>query len=261
MSFEAELPGRKLNLDAYQIICYRYYTASRLVPGKRVLEVGCGAGLGLGYLANKGAEQVVGGDYSIDNLMCAREYYGSRFEFIQLDAHALPFKDACFDVILLYEVIFYLAYPQLVIEECHRILSKEGILILCLPNKDVPGFRGSSLATNYCSVPELHALLTRYDFDAELYGVFPISEGATRRRIRSALMAWAGKVLDLVERVPQGRKVRGLLNQIILKKNITLGHELKDLDEDELQSIPLASIPYDSPDFRHRVLYSIAHAR
>lgn len=58
---ETEIPGIKVSWDQLQIICHRYYFASKFVLGKRVLEVGCGPGLGLGYLS-RNTKQVVGGD-------------------------------------------------------------------------------------------------------------------------------------------------------------------------------------------------------
>ena len=42
-----------------------------------MLEIGCGAGLGLGYLATA-AKRVVGGDIEKKNVSLAKEYYKDR---------------------------------------------------------------------------------------------------------------------------------------------------------------------------------------
>ena len=107
MSYEAEMPGMKVTREQLQIICSRYYFASQFVSGKQVLEVGCGPGLGLGYLSRR-AVKVIGGDYAEDNLRCAQQHYRDRIELVRLDAHNLPFKDNCFDVVVAMATVIYL---------------------------------------------------------------------------------------------------------------------------------------------------------
>jgi cyclopropane fatty-acyl-phospholipid synthase-like methyltransferase len=45
-----ELPGSMVTREQLARLYHRYHTAGRYAAGKRVLEVACGAGLGLGYL-------------------------------------------------------------------------------------------------------------------------------------------------------------------------------------------------------------------
>ncbi len=65
--------------------------AARYCSEKDVLELACGAGLGLGYFA-RGAHRVVGGDYTQWMLSCARRHYGDRIALVRLDAHRLSFE-------------------------------------------------------------------------------------------------------------------------------------------------------------------------
>ena len=83
---ETEMPGTKVNIDPLQIICHRYYFASKFVSGKEMLEVGCGPGIGLGYLS-KNAKWVVGGDITKNNLRCAQKHYVAKVELVSMDAH------------------------------------------------------------------------------------------------------------------------------------------------------------------------------
>jgi ubiquinone/menaquinone biosynthesis C-methylase UbiE len=147
MSHEAELPGRRFTAEAMQMIFTRYHTISPYVEGKTVLDVGCGAGIGLGYLVRKGAKSVVGIDYSMENLRIAKHYYNNRkIKIIQSDAHKMPFKDNYFDVITAMQVIQYLSIDRF-LSECRRIFKRDGVLILCLPNKDrADCFQRSSLS-------------------------------------------------------------------------------------------------------------------
>lgn len=251
---ETEMPGSKVNREQLQMICCRYYTASRFVEGKTVLEVGCGPGLGLGYLASKGAERVIGGDCTEASLRCAQKHYEGRAELLLLDAHKMPFKESCFDVVLLFEVVYYLSQPDKFLDECRSILKEGGELLLCLPNKDLPGFRRSPLSIGYFGVPELFALLSRHHFDVELFGAFPVN-GVTRHTLQAAITLMVGKALNLM---PKGREVKELLNKLILGKTLVLKEEIEDGMMENFQLVPL---PCHSPSFRYKVLYAIAHAR
>lgn len=256
MSLEAGMPGDKRTWEAWQMICCRYYTAARFVTGKQVLEVGCGTGRGLGYLSAR-AQKVIGGDCGEDNLSYVRQHYGERAELVVLDAGQLPFKDSSFDVVVAMEVIYYLTHLGDFFEECHRILRKRGILCLCLPNKDVPGFHASPLSRRYYSVPELFTSLNRHHFDTKLFGAFPISRRPAWERVRAAAIVNVGRVLDMM---PKGKEVKEYLNQIILGRAVVAKPELDDSDmiAGNFQLVP---IPSDCLDYRHRILYAIAQTR
>lgn len=249
---ETAYPGRSVNREQLERIYCRYHTASKFVHGRQVLEVGCGAGIGLGYLARR-AKRVVGGDRTEDLLSYAREHYRGKIELLLLDAHTLPFKDGCFDAVIAMEVMQYLPQPDTFLNECHRILKKGGDLVLCLPNKDVPGFHKSPLSIRFFSAPELFALLNQ-NFDAKIFGAFPISGSASWQRLRIGTTVMAGKALDLV---PKGKKVKKFINRFFLRKTL-LKEEIEDGMVEDFRLVPLDC---DSPDSRHNVLYAIAHAR
>lgn len=260
MSCEAEMPGRKMTIGEFQMICYRYYIAGQFVQEKQVLEVGCGAGLGLGYLGRR-AKRVVGGDYAEDNLRCAQHHYKERVLLVSLDAHELPFKDDCFDVVVAVEVIQYLRLPEF-LGECRRVLKSGGTFILCIPNKDRPGFRPSRLSYKYYSAPELFALLNHH-FDVELFGAFPASQGQTRliQQILRLAMVVGVKVLDLFDFILRTRKIKDFVKKLIGYETIVLPEEIKDEDIKIVEDIQFVSLCYDSPDFKHMFLYAIAHTR
>src|SRR4030042_1503265 len=113
-----EVPGLKASEEQLSRIYNRYRFASEYCNQKDVLEVACGAGLGLGYLS-KFAKRVVGGDIDENNLRFAKEHYQSKenIEIKFLDAHNLPFEDKSFDVVILYEAIYYLEHPERFVEE------------------------------------------------------------------------------------------------------------------------------------------------
>ncbi len=261
MSHEAEMPGREVGEAVFRMICYRYYTAGRFVQGKQVLEVGCGAGLGLGYLARR-ARRVIGGDYAEGNIRCAQHHYQGGIELASLNAHKLPFKDDCFDVVVAVEVIQYF-YLDEFLAECLRILKSRGILIICIPNKDRPGFRPSPLSNKYYSAPELFELLNRHSFDAELFGAFPVAQGSARlvQRIWQAVIAVGVKILDLLDFMPGVRQIRGLLKKLLGFKTLVLPGEIKDEHMAMVEDVQLVPIDCNSPCLGYAFLYGVAYAR
>lgn len=256
MAYEAEMPGMMLSAEQLQMIYLRYHTAGKFVQGKQVLEVGCGAGLGLGYLAKR-AKRVVGGDCAENNVRCARQHYKRRIELLLLDAHSLPFQDNCFDVIVAMEVIFYLRHVDRFLDECSRVLKRGGRLIICLPNKNMPGFFKSELSYRYYSVPELYSLLNGHGFDAEVLGAFPILGSGAGQRLQSTMRRKVSKILDMM---PGGRRIRGILDKSIFHK-APLKEELEDEDMKILGNIQLAPLPCNSSNSRYKILYAVAQAR
>src|SRR5262245_48333261 len=81
--------------------------------GRRVLEVGCGAGVDLARFAKGGAD-VVGVDLSSSAIDLARanfEQQGLAGRFEVADAERLPFADESFDLVYAHGVVQYTADP------------------------------------------------------------------------------------------------------------------------------------------------------
>jgi len=108
------------------------------VRGLRTLEVACGRGGFVRALARKGAD-AVGLDFSRAALKIGRERSlkfeaESRARFVQGDAHALPFADDYFDLIVSCETIEHLPLPEKGVSEFHRVTRPGGSLFLTTPN-------------------------------------------------------------------------------------------------------------------------------
>lgn len=105
----------------------------RLVPfdgmrGKKVLDVGCGAGVDLMRFARGGAI-ATGVDISSSAIELARKNAGHQGLDVQLkvaDAEHLPFADGTFDLVFAHGVIQYSSDTQRVIDECRRVLKPGG---------------------------------------------------------------------------------------------------------------------------------------
>lgn len=152
----------------------RYALAADLSDGKDVLEIACGAGMGLGLIAKR-ARRVVAGDFSAPLLDRARQNYGGRVAFARLDAHSLPFENGSFDLVLCFEAIYYFRDPRTFVLECKRILRPAGALVICAANPSCPGFCPSPYSHRYFRAEELRLLLAESNFAAVIHGAFPFS--------------------------------------------------------------------------------------
>lgn len=96
----------------------------------RVLDLGCGTGFNLDWLAARGLK-AFGADISGDAVRFCRER-GTRL-VVQADAARPPFKDASFDLILALDVIEHLADDVAALDAIHAALRPGGHLIVFTP--------------------------------------------------------------------------------------------------------------------------------
>lgn len=113
-----------------QLLRYAGVTAQQ---HPRFLDAGCGAGPALGVLQKQGF-RVTGSDLVLYPLQKARKRAPTA-ALVNADLRdGLPFAPASFDVILASEVIEHLADAAAFLDECRRVLSTHGCLILTTPN-------------------------------------------------------------------------------------------------------------------------------
>ena len=200
-----EIPGTRLTREALAMHRSRYAFAQPLCVGKDVLEVACGAGTGLGYMANKGARRVVGGDCSERLTRIAASYYRARLPVLRLDAQSLPFREATFDVLLMYEAIYYLENAGRFVEEAARVLRRAGQLVICTINPEWPGLIPSAYSTRYWAAHELVELLKANGFRCRIWGSFPNSQDGMRTRFVS-LIKRIPKADNLIPQTMRGKQ-------------------------------------------------------
>jgi ubiquinone/menaquinone biosynthesis C-methylase UbiE len=105
--------------------------------GRRVLEVGCGAGVDLARFA-KGGAQVTGVDLTESAIELVRanfEQQGLTGRFEVADGEHLPFPDNTFDLVYAHGVVQYTANAQQLIEECRRVLKAGGRAVFLVYNR------------------------------------------------------------------------------------------------------------------------------
>ncbi len=119
----------------------RYLWAEKyLRQGDRVLDAACGLGYGSYALAelSKAAEitGVDGSDYGVDY---ARENFCPHSPKLDFFSGYLPeclekYPDGHFDVIVSFETLEHVEYPEALLKEFHRLLSPGGRIIVSVPN-------------------------------------------------------------------------------------------------------------------------------
>lgn len=114
------------------------YTAEEMFKGKKVLDVGCGAGGKSLYYASLGAKKVSGievvAHYEQEALGLAKEKgLEDRFEFVCGDAARMPFEDNSFDTIIVNDAMEHVDEPEKVLQECLRVLVPKGRVFINFP--------------------------------------------------------------------------------------------------------------------------------
>jgi SAM-dependent methyltransferase len=237
-----EAPGNLVSREAIDMLAARYTWAAEAAAGKDVLEVACGAGPGLGLLARNG-RRAVGGDYTDALLRVAQRHYGTRVPLIRLDASRLPFRETSFDVVLLFEAIYYLPSVEQFLAECRRVLRPGGRLLVCTVNRAWRDFNPSPYSVNYLDAPEMRALFTHEGFDVELLGAFPATPSA------------AGRVVSLVKRVAVGlHLIPSTMKGKELLKRMFLG-PLEPFPAEVEEGGPLRPQPLAASGEEYKVLY------
>ncbi|MGL6284798.1 MAG: class I SAM-dependent methyltransferase, partial [Microcoleaceae cyanobacterium] len=98
------------------------------VRGKKLLDLGCGAGENSVYFAKLGAE-CIASDYSpgmVEVAVKLAEANGVKVEGMVMNAMALDFPDNTFDIVYVANLLHHLPDPELAIKEMHRVLKPGG---------------------------------------------------------------------------------------------------------------------------------------
>lgn len=100
--------------------------------GDSVLDVGCGTGTILSFIASKTVIKGYGLDISERMLDIAREK-NPDFEFVSGDCTALPYEDGSMDVVMACMAYHHFSDQERFRSEAHRVLKPGGWLYICDP--------------------------------------------------------------------------------------------------------------------------------
>lgn len=245
-----EIAGDMVSAEQVERIARRYYWAEGYCQGKDVLEVACGTGQGVGYLAQS-ARSIVPGDYSEAILAIARKHYGNRFEFRQFDAQEVPFAAQSFDVIIIFEALYYIPDVQRFFRECVRLLRPGGYLLIATANKDLYDFTPSPHSHRYLGLVELGEELGRLGFKTAFYGDTPIGTLSTRQRLLRPIKAFASRF----GMIPKSMSAKKLLKRLVFGGLVQMPAEITG--DTVINKTPTV-LPRGMPDRAHKVIFCAA---
>lgn len=243
-----EVPGGRATREQLAMIQTRYAEAARRGAGARVLEIACGPGRGLGMIASR-ARLTVGGDYTFALVRRAVDHYRGRIPVLQFDAQALPFADASFDLIVMFEAIYYLPDVSAFLRDARRVLAPGGSLCLCSANREWPQFSPSPFAVRFYSAAELADLLRRHGFTAELHAAFRTAPAGFTERFVGVIRRIAVR-LHLIPRTMAGKD---WLKRVFYGRLEPLTPEIR---EGDAHTQPLVTIDPARPTTGFKVLYA-----
>jgi SAM-dependent methyltransferase len=244
-----EVAGEEVSVEQVERMARRYYWAADYCHGKDVLEVACGTGQGLGWMAAH-ARSIVAGDYSLPLLRAAQAHYRSRYPLLRLDAQQLPFADASFDVVVLFEAVYYIPSADRFYDECRRVLRPGGTILIATANKDLFDFTPSPHSFQYYGVAELARELGSRGFKTTFFGDTPVGEVSTRQKVLRPIKAAVSK-LGLMPKSMSGKK---LLKRLVFGALVPMPAEITALTAAKLAPEPLPA----EPDRRFKVILCAA---
>ena len=240
-----ELSGSSVAQEQVDRLYHRYYWAGQYCQGKEVLEVACGTGQGLGYLSSL-ALNLHAGDYSEKIMQRVKTYYGERVVAQVFDAQNMPFADARFDVVIIFEALYYLPDVTRFFSECQRVLRPGGRLLIATANKDLYDFNPSPFSHRYLGVAEFHQELAAA-FKVQCFGYLPITAVSARQKFLRPIKKLAVS-LGLFPKTAAGKL---WLKRLVFGGLVNMPYEIK---ADQMPYTPPAALA-NTPDREHKVLY------
>ena len=245
-----ELTGEEISREQMERLCHRYYWAAEYCAGRDVLEVACGSGPGLAYLAGK-ARSLKAGDYSHEVLSRAKAHIGDAVDLRVFDAQAMPYDDCSFDVVLIFEALYYIPSPQRFFAEAKRVLRPGGLLLIITANKDLYDFNPSPFSHTYHGADELDRDLRAAGFESKLFGYFPVAKASARQRILRPIKK-AAVTFNLIPKTMAGKRI---LKRLVFGAGVAMPESITD---GMARYGPPVPIPPDVPDRRHKIIYCVA---
>lgn len=160
----------------------------------RILDIGTADGRILSKITNVfNVTHAIGIDLSKDAAMHAVERKDGKIKVFLGDCTNLPFKDKGFDILMASAVLEHIENTDSVLKEAHRVLKKDGLLCITLPNPFYD-YINSKLAETYhvkrFTMRKMEKILHKYGFEINLskyFMVWPFGEVPFIKKVENTL--------------------------------------------------------------------------
>lgn len=188
---------------AFRINAIKHWFALKENP--KVLDVGNGLGEITKYLDGK----VFGIDIDKDKNIFS---ISNGVETVNASATKLPFKNNCFDLIVLNHLVEHVKDWELVVKESHRVLKSNGLVYVAFPNKNNP------IEPHYY-LPFLHYLPTKSlrDWYIKLFSRIPLEDVYINILPKEKIVKGFESFFVVNDFTPKLYSGFGLLNELPLK--------------------------------------------
>lgn len=166
----AKVTSKRVDI-ADQLTLHYKLAREYIKPDDTVLDIACGEGYGVAYLAEK-AKFVFGGDISIDVIeRCNKKYKNMRnTEFRVEDITNLSFDDNSLDVVTSFETLEHVN-PEKSLKEIYRVLKEDGRLILSTPQNRFGHIPIHASHNREYSLEELQEIVSKYFLIVKTVGI------------------------------------------------------------------------------------------
>jgi SAM-dependent methyltransferase len=147
------------------------------VCGKRIVELGSGAGANLAHLGTLGAARCIGVDIAPTRTATATRRWGTlpNLEFITADAaDHLAANRGAYDIVYSIFGAVWFSDPQLLLPAIHDALTPRGVLAFShLPASGTPEPRDRLITKHHLSIPQWQRALDTAGFDSITAEIVP----------------------------------------------------------------------------------------
>jgi len=202
-------------------------------------------------MLGKGASLVVGADIEEQNLGFAREHYTGRprLQLEIMDAQSIPRANDSFDVVILFEAIYFIPAAAKFLSEAFRVLAPAGVVLISTVNREWSQFNPAPYSFWYPTARELKQQLEEAGFRPLIRGAFPDRPVGVRRR----LITLTRRMAVRMHAIPDTMRGKQLLKRIFYGRLEAVPRELTD---GPYESEPLTEINPDQPQPLYTFLFA-----
>jgi SAM-dependent methyltransferase len=144
-----ELPGDLAPREQLERIIQRYNWAISFANKKSdILEIACGPGIGSDCI-NESSKSYIGIDIDKELVKIAKENNPKvEFKILNIESNNF-FQDKKFDIIIIFEAIYYMNNIDDFFLTIDSLLKENGKLLICTANKNLVDFNKSEFSKNY----------------------------------------------------------------------------------------------------------------